>query len=272
MEMRQLSLVTAIMSAGLCVSAASAALTPVSLAAVVNNNLRAYSLGSSYPVAPTTLTVAGIPFDLTPLPSTADSLGVAQLPSSNTTFTILTNVSSGTHIHVLMNSAWGQFNAVNGRLEFYGTGGAFESVTIQQGVNIRDHRQHFYNNANAHPTLVETYFGSQGARLDRMTFALPASFAGQTLTEIRLVGTNVGNPQGAPFIAAITVEHAGCDSIDFNGNGVFPEDQDVIDFLNVLAGGDCPTCNDIDFNNNGVFPEDQDIIDFFNVLAGGDCP
>ncbi|HLP84991.1 MAG TPA: hypothetical protein VK157_11635 [Phycisphaerales bacterium] len=62
-----------------------------------------------------------------------------------------------------------------------------------------------------------------------------------------------------------------CDSIDFNQNGVFPEDQDVIDFFNVLAGADCPQCNDIDFNNNGVFPEDQDVIDFFNVLAGGDC-
>ncbi|HLP83294.1 MAG TPA: M1 family aminopeptidase [Phycisphaerales bacterium] len=30
-------------------------------------------------------------------------------------------------------------------------------------------------------------------------------------------------------------------------------------------------CTDIDFNNNGVFPEDQDVIDFFNVLAGGTC-
>ena len=63
-----------------------------------------------------------------------------------------------------------------------------------------------------------------------------------------------------------------CDDIDFNNNDVFPEDQDVIDFFNVLAGGDCTACNDIDFNNNGVFPEDQDVIDFFNVLAGGQCP
>jgi hypothetical protein len=63
----------------------------------------------------------------------------------------------------------------------------------------------------------------------------------------------------------------GCDDIDFNNNEVFPEDQDVIDFFNVLAGADCPACNDIDFNNNQVFPEDQDVIDFFNVLAGGTC-
>jgi hypothetical protein len=63
-----------------------------------------------------------------------------------------------------------------------------------------------------------------------------------------------------------------CDSIDFNQNGVFPEDQDVVDFFDVLAGGTCGACADIDFNNNGVFPEDQDVIDFFNVLAGGGCP
>ena len=66
---------------------------------------------------------------------------------------------------------------------------------------------------------------------------------------------------------------SGCDGIDFNRNGVFPEDQDVVDFFNVLAGGSCPegwAC-DIDFNNNGVFPEDQDVIDFFRVLAGGSC-
>ncbi|HLP84087.1 MAG TPA: SUMF1/EgtB/PvdO family nonheme iron enzyme [Phycisphaerales bacterium] len=69
-----------------------------------------------------------------------------------------------------------------------------------------------------------------------------------------------------------------CDDIDVNNNTVFPEDQDVIDFFDVLAGGSPATCdpvqgcNDIDFNNNGVFPEDQDVIDFFNVLAGGSCP
>ncbi len=69
----------------------------------------------------------------------------------------------------------------------------------------------------------------------------------------------------------------GCDDIDFNNNGVFPEDQDVVDFFDVLAGGNPPTCdpiqgcNDIDFNNNDVFPEDQDVVDFFNVLAGGAC-
>ncbi|HLP85444.1 MAG TPA: hypothetical protein VK157_13930 [Phycisphaerales bacterium] len=77
---------------------------------------------------------------------------------------------------------------------------------------------------------------------------------------------------GVQVEAIVNFGTLGCDSIDFNNNGVFPEDQDVIDFFDVLAGGACALCNDIDFNNNGVFPEDQDVSDFFNVLAGGACP
>ncbi|MFN7314162.1 MAG: laminin B domain-containing protein [Phycisphaerae bacterium] len=73
---------------------------------------------------------------------------------------------------------------------------------------------------------------------------------------------------------ATTFSNPGCDSIDFNNNTVFPEEQDVIDFFIVLSGGECSpgnTCSDIDFNNNQVFPEEQDVIDFFNVLAGAEC-
>jgi hypothetical protein len=65
-----------------------------------------------------------------------------------------------------------------------------------------------------------------------------------------------------------------CDSIDFNNDDLFPSDEDLIDFLTVLAGGQCSNgdlCNDVDFNNNCLFPEDQDIIAFVRVLAGGDC-
>jgi hypothetical protein len=30
-------------------------------------------------------------------------------------------------------------------------------------------------------------------------------------------------------------------------------------------------CNDIDYNNDAVFPDENDLISFFNVLAGGAC-
>jgi subtilisin-like proprotein convertase family protein len=67
-----------------------------------------------------------------------------------------------------------------------------------------------------------------------------------------------------------------CDDIDFNNDGLFPDDADLIDFLNVLAGASCstdpsPGCNDIDFNNDGLFPDDADLLAFLGVLAGQDC-
>ncbi|MFO0830450.1 MAG: hypothetical protein U0637_01280 [Phycisphaerales bacterium] len=64
-----------------------------------------------------------------------------------------------------------------------------------------------------------------------------------------------------------------CDSIDFNQDLLFPDAQDITDFLLVFAGGTCPTasCNDIDFNNDDVFPDTEDIQALLRVFAGGTC-
>jgi hypothetical protein len=64
-----------------------------------------------------------------------------------------------------------------------------------------------------------------------------------------------------------------CDSIDFNGDGVFPDLNDIVDFFFVFGGGNCPTpsCNDIDFNGDGVFPDLADVIKFLDVYGGGTC-
>ncbi len=86
------------------------------------------------------------------------------------------------------------------------------------------------------------------------------------------------NPTIGFRVVRLFVAPPPCDTVDFNNNGVFPEDQDVVDFFDVLAGGNPATCDSalgcqgVDFNNNGVFPEDQDVVDFLNVLAGGACP
>jgi hypothetical protein len=69
----------------------------------------------------------------------------------------------------------------------------------------------------------------------------------------------------------------GCDSIDFNGDGLFPADEDLVDFLAVLAGGTCTgpnaeqLCGDLDFNNDCLYPSDEDLVSFLSVLAGGSC-
>jgi uncharacterized membrane protein len=81
-------------------------------------------------------------------------------------------------------------------------------------------------------------------------------------------------PDGSDLTAYTLRIPTPCDSIDFNNDSLFPSDQDLIDFLSVLAGGPCstPTCNDIDFNNDSLFPSDDDLITYLRVLAGAPCP
>ncbi len=78
-----------------------------------------------------------------------------------------------------------------------------------------------------------------------------------------------------PAIAPATVIVNGpvCDTIDFNRDSVFPDTQDLTDFLSVFAGGACPTnnCGDIDFNNDAIFPDIADMDTILRVFSGGPC-
>ncbi len=75
----------------------------------------------------------------------------------------------------------------------------------------------------------------------------------------------------------LNINFSGCDSIDWNGDGLFPDTQDIADFISVFGGGFCaapnpPLCNtDIDFNNDGLFPDTDDIAAFIRVFSGGSC-
>jgi hypothetical protein len=69
----------------------------------------------------------------------------------------------------------------------------------------------------------------------------------------------------------LTLTYSLCGDVDFNNDGVFPDDRDVLDFFGVLAGDNCSSCDSIDFNGDGVFPDDRDSVAFLEVLAGGSC-
>jgi hypothetical protein len=110
-----------------------------------------------------------------------------------------------------------------------------------------------------------------------------------TLTiERGLPGTNlvfrarVSNASGTTSSKPATIAIDQCDCIDFNNDGIFPSDEDLLEFLSVMAGGGCSTgdiiiwaveagCNDIDFNNDGIFPSDEDLLAFLSVMSGGPC-
>ncbi len=70
----------------------------------------------------------------------------------------------------------------------------------------------------------------------------------------------------------VTFDHV-CRGVDFNNDTLFPDVQDISDFLTVFAGGACSTgnCDPIDFNTDTLFPDTLDIESFLSVFAGGPC-
>jgi hypothetical protein len=89
----------------------------------------------------------------------------------------------------------------------------------------------------------------------------------------------VTNSCGTAMSRDATIGQSACDCIDFNLDGLFPDTQDIADFLSVFAGGVCagqqatdPPCNiDIDYNNDGLFPDTLDIESLLSTFAGGAC-
>jgi hypothetical protein len=67
-----------------------------------------------------------------------------------------------------------------------------------------------------------------------------------------------------------------CHSIDFNNDGLFPDTQDIDDFLAVFSGAPCPPtagylCDPIDFNNDNLYPDTLDIDALLSQFSGGPC-
>ena len=82
-------------------------------------------------------------------------------------------------------------------------------------------------------TGVEAVFDATGATAASVTFSL---VAGSPRKEVRVL---MSNPCGSTTSNVAFLDLQQCDCIDFNNNGVFPEDQDLIDFFETLAGGAC---------------------------------
>lgn len=185
----------------------------VDISSQFTTDLRNAFGGSQYPVAPTTISVGDVPFDLKPLANTSNSLGIVLSPLGPYNLVFTVNQPNAVAVYTLINSGFGTFGANNGLVEAIGSGGAYASFDLVQGTNIRDHVQNVYNNTVG-PDIQTAVYGS--ARLDRQVLLLPESFQGHTLTEIRLSGT-AGNPSGVPFVAAITVEVPKPGDFDRNG-------------------------------------------------------
>jgi hypothetical protein len=77
---------------------------------------------------------------------------------------------------------------------------------------------------------------------------------------------------GEGVVAAVLLTPiAPCDDVDFNNDGVFPDNADVAAFFSAFAGGACVGCNDLDFNNDAVFPDLAALNAFPRSIAGEGC-
>ncbi len=75
--------------------------------------------------------------------------------------------------------------------------------------------------------------------LDTDTFP-PCAYAVRLLVNDRASVSCSGNTQNAEFVRTFRITESGqCEDIDFNNDGLFPDDNDLLAFLSVLAGGSC---------------------------------
>ncbi len=188
------------------ISVARANQIQIDISSLVNADIRTYTGGTNYPVAPVTLTdPSGVNFNLVPYGSTPNSLGVIQTVTAPSSFDVTTSTSIGSSskVYVLMNSAFGVSGKNIATLEFKAANGATDSIDIIEGTNIRDHYNDGYNNS---ATDILHTFNYSSDRLDEYAYTLPSSFDNTTLTDIILSSTlDAGNPNGEAFLAAATL-------------------------------------------------------------------
>jgi hypothetical protein len=204
------------------VASAQAQFTEISIASQANANLQTYSFGANYAVGGTTFDVADVPFTLATDGGVAGTTGAVQTPG-NTPFGSITSwtfsVPAGTHateLFSLANLAFGAAGYDEGSIVVTGTGGETATLTLNSGVNIRDHNEDGFINTLSDATVVPTYFQggsivsssvSIQTRLDRQELILPSDFAGDTIASITFNGIdNAGD--GEAFLAGLTLSDA----------------------------------------------------------------
>ena len=184
----------------------SAAYQIVEFASHHNGNMQSQLInGGDYPTG--NLVLGGVPFFI---PTSGDNYwhAVNEVGSNPIELSLAVSIPQVTEVHTLMNTFWGVFPpSSRARIEFTGSGGAFHAVELFGNVDIRDFNQNaaFPNNINGTTTINVFNNGSSGQRLDKQLFALPAIFASETLTEIKLIDTGATNVQRI-FLSGVTVQ------------------------------------------------------------------
>lgn len=178
----------------------------VNIQPYVNADIQTYTNGVNYPDGGTVLTNNGVSFTLAYGPNGSSGTGAIQTVNT-VSYDVSVNIKDPGVVYTLINSAFGAFGDTVGSVEFKATGGLDYTVDLVEGQDIRDHNNGVYNNTIGTGALGYVYihtFSFSPVRLDEQEFVLPQAFQTATLTDIILNGTG-NNPDGEPFLAAVTV-------------------------------------------------------------------
>jgi len=205
-------------------SSVQAQYTEIGIGSQANADLDTYSPSpGTYPSGGSQLTVAGVPFATAELNNTPNTFGIVQSPAggppnivSSGPFDFTFSVPIGTQaqaLYCLMDSVWGAGGENVGSIIVTGGHGETATLTLTEGVNIRDCHNDGFENGISDPTVVSTYFANgvttpstdATMRLDRQELVLPSTFNGDTIASIDFQGTALGYG-GDAFLAGLTLE------------------------------------------------------------------
>ncbi|MFO0832481.1 MAG: choice-of-anchor X domain-containing protein [Phycisphaerales bacterium] len=178
--------------------------------------------------------------------------------------------------------AWDDYNASVAGDVYYQVDGVAPNRTLT--ISWEGITEYGATNSNSFQVVISENSSSYSVRYGD-TANLPEAFAGDvTIGAENADGTSAGTQDAATvsgntaytWSAQTLPSPCGpsCDSIDFNHDDLFPDTQDIDDFLSVFSGGPCtndPNCGDIDFNNDDLFPDTMDIDALLSVFSGGPC-
>src|ERR1700722_17348148 len=206
MKIATSSAVALSLSAGLA-GAAQAAQSEIDLSSLTNANIQTYSDGTNYPTAGSTVSIGAASFSVSSYLGGADTTGAIQITSPTDSFLIPVNEAGYSTVYVLVNSAYGEIGSTVGSLVFSDSDGHSDTISLEEGINVRDHYTEF-NDVATEIYGTATYVG--GVRFDAYAYTLPNSFLGNTLTSITFNGApETGIPYGEPFLSAVTLPPLG---------------------------------------------------------------
>jgi hypothetical protein len=93
-------------------------------------------------------------------------------------------------------------------------------------------------------------------------------------TEDLSVLAGVARDASSDRLVGVRLWRVGCNTIDFNNDGLWPDLRDVVEYLEQVASPDarCIACDSTDFNNDGVAGDLADTAAFLEAFAGVPCP